>query len=111
MGTKRIILLIAVISLLCFVTLEQKRWNLRPYREIQYSHLNTIYIDKINKTVALMDEYDGLRTELLNNRTLPEPKDMRFWELRMELKKEPLQEVYISLGDLRRRTETGFLTK
>lgn len=174
MRTKRIIVFIAVISLLCFVTLEQKRWNLRPYRDINYGHINTIYIDEINKTVALMDEYDRIRTELLNNGTLPELEDKRFWELQKELKKkkkelrlikleiiikkyrinllltiitaisslylivsggviiyknfpvlflkrrkkvrgkmieEQPQEVYISPGDLRRRTETGFLTK
>lgn len=171
---RRIIILIAVISVLGFVTLEQKRWNLRPYREISYSHLNTIYLDEIHKTIGLMDEYDELKTELLNNETLSEAKDKRFLTLQKELKKkkrelrliklelivkkykinllltiiagisslylivigsvmlyknfpvirlkkrkkvrgkiieEPPQEVYISPGDLRRRTETGFLTK
>jgi hypothetical protein len=171
---KKVIIIFACLSILLLIGLEQKRWDIRPYREIKYSHLNTIYIDEINKTVSLMDEYDGLRTELVKKGTLPELKDKRFWELQKELKKEkkelrlikleiiikkykinllltiiatisslyliisgglmiykkfpvillkrrkkvrgkiieePPQEVYISLGDLRRRTETGFLTK
>lgn len=85
---RRIIILIAVISVLGFVTLEQKRWNLRPYREISYSHLNTIYLDEIHKTIGLMDEYDELKTELLNNETLSEAKDKRFITLQKELKKK-----------------------
>lgn len=173
MKANRIILLIAIISCLALVALNQKRWDFRPYRYMSYNHLNTIYLDKIQETIKNMDEYSELEDEFLKNNKLPEPKVDRFTYLNKELKKQrkelkliklelilkkykvtqilvgvagatslyliitgavlvinryknrktlrkkvkgkiivdPPSEIYISPGDLKRKIETGFLTR
>jgi len=87
MRWNKVIITMAILSIIATVALQQKWWDFRPYRKIPLAHLNTIYLDELQRIIKIQDEYLLLRNELVSNDSLPPEKEVRFFELRRELKR------------------------